>query len=103
MLVRYVFLSGRVVELPTGGHNRKLNGGAMFVMDVFDGDSSQLWSVFLPDDDQLAGQVADGDMVAVVGYVDENRERFDEMEGPLMAESILAMNSDGFAFGRIGE
>jgi len=103
MLIRRIFISGRVVVLPTGGHNQKLNGGAMFVMGVFDGESTKLWSIFLPDDDELAGQVADGDMVAVVGWVDEDRERFDEIEGPLVVESILAMNSDGFTFGRIGE
>ena len=102
-MIRQIFISGRVVRVPEKADDPSPINGALFLMVVRSGETEEIWSFFFRSYDQLSGQIADGDMVAVVGFIEESREKTDEIEGPVMAEAILAMNRDGHFFGRIGE
>jgi hypothetical protein len=100
MELKRVFLSGRVTGAPERGPNASV-AELFLIWDSNDG-ASQLWVAFLDLGDNLAGKVADGDIVAIVGWMPADKRDGESIRGPVQVESVLGMNHDGAFYGRIG-
>jgi hypothetical protein len=94
-----MLLAGRVAGDPlpiASGGGAGL--GDLITLAVPDGAGSRLWAAFRGAEQRLDHPISDGDAIAIIGSVDQNRKGGGALQGPIVIDAVLGLDGDGDIF-----